>query len=68
MGRRLNNEITASACRKALQRAREKFAGVLLDEVRNSLSDPNPDAVREELIDLGLYEFCRPLSERAGPT
>ena len=67
MSRRLGREIAAPACRKALQRAREKFAGVLLDEVRGSLSDPNPDAVRDELMELGLYECCRPVLERSDP-
>src|SRR5438445_285471 len=68
LGRQRGREITAPACRKALQRSREKFAEILLDELRASLPDPGPDAVREELMQLGLYEHCRPILERAGET
>jgi RNA polymerase sigma-70 factor (ECF subfamily) len=64
LGRQLGREITPPTYRKALQRARKKFAEALLDELRGSLSDPRPDAVREELVELGLYEYCRPLMER----
>lgn len=63
MSRRLGREITAAACRKALQRARERFTALLVDEVRGSLSDPSEEAVRDELIDLGLYEYCRPATD-----
>jgi RNA polymerase sigma-70 factor (ECF subfamily) len=64
LSEQLGREITAPTCRKALQRSRERFAELLLDDLRASLPDPNPDAVRDELIELGLYEHCRPILER----
>jgi RNA polymerase sigma-70 factor (ECF subfamily) len=64
LGRQLQRDITPTAYRKALQRARVKFAELLLDELRGSLDDPRPEAVRDELVELGLYEHCRPVLER----
>lgn len=60
----LSRAINAPACRKALQRAREKFAELLLAELKGTLPDPNPEHLRQELIDLELYEYCRPLLDR----
>jgi RNA polymerase sigma-70 factor (ECF subfamily) len=67
LGRHLNKPINAPAVRKALQRAREKFADLLLDDLSASLRQPEPDALVQELIDLRLYEYCRPALERKQP-
>lgn len=64
LGQQLSRTINAPACRKALQRAREKFAELLLAELKGSLAAPNPEQLRQELIDLELYEYCRPLLDR----
>jgi RNA polymerase sigma-70 factor (ECF subfamily) len=63
MGDKLNREITPPAYRKALQRARVKFAEALMDELRGSLANPTSAAIRDELIELGLFEYCRPVIE-----
>lgn len=55
----LGRPLSATAVRQMLHRARDCFASLLLDEVRQSLADPSPDLVEEELIDLGLLEYCR---------
>lgn len=60
----LGKSISAPAARKALQRAREKFADLLLEDLRSSMQDSAPDALEQELIDLRLYEYCRPALER----
>jgi RNA polymerase sigma-70 factor (ECF subfamily) len=57
---RLGKTVTADWIRKWLHEGREKFAELLLEEVARSLRDPSPDAVEEELIDLSLYEYCKP--------
>ena len=49
-----------------LHRARERFADRLIEEVAHSLGDPTPERLVEELIDLGLYEHCRPAWQRRG--
>lgn len=56
---RLGKEVSADWVRKWLHTARERFADLLLREVAGSLRDPTPDSVEEELIDLGLYEYCK---------
>jgi RNA polymerase sigma-70 factor (ECF subfamily) len=53
------------AARQALHRAREKFADLLLDEVRQSLG-PEEDRLEEELADVGLLGYCRSALDRRG--
>lgn len=50
--------------RKALQRAREKFADLLLEDLSTSLLQPTQEELAQELIDLRLYEYCRPTLEK----
>jgi hypothetical protein len=45
--------------RKTLQRARAKYAELLVAEVARSMDDPTPDELEQELIDLELLPFCR---------
>lgn len=64
MSARLGRPLNAPAVRKALQRAREKFADLLLADLAASLQGAGADALEQELIDLRLYEYCRPALER----
>jgi hypothetical protein len=61
---KLGRKVTSGNFRQALQRARREFAEHLLQEVRDSLDDPTPDAVENELADLELLEHCRPFLKR----
>src|SRR5262245_13134974 len=56
---RLGKEVSADWVRKWLHAARDRFAQLLMHEVGASLRDPTPDSVEEELIDLGLFEYCK---------
>jgi RNA polymerase sigma-70 factor (ECF subfamily) len=56
--------ITAAGVRQLLHRARIRLAELLIDEVRRSLADPTTEQLQEELGDLGLLEYCRPVLER----
>lgn len=56
--------ISAGAVRVLLHRAREKFGDLLIDEVAHSLTAATPDAVEQELIDLDLWQYCKPALER----
>lgn len=56
---RLGKEVSADWVRKWLSAARDRFAEILLHEVAVSLRDPSPESVEEELIDLGLFEYCK---------
>jgi DNA-directed RNA polymerase specialized sigma24 family protein len=64
MSQQLGRPLNAPAVRKALQRAREKFADLLLADLAASLNKAEPDALERELIDLRLYEYCRPALDR----
>jgi RNA polymerase sigma-70 factor (ECF subfamily) len=52
--------MSPAAFRKQLSRARERFAALLIDEVRQTLHAPTAEAVEEELGELGLLEHVRP--------
>jgi RNA polymerase sigma-70 factor (ECF subfamily) len=60
LGAQLGRPLTPAAVRQTLHRAREKFAALLVDEVMHSLDEPTADKVEQELIELGLLEYCRP--------
>jgi RNA polymerase sigma-70 factor (ECF subfamily) len=64
----LGRPISAGGLRMALQRARDRFVQFLLAEVAASLKDPTEEHVEEELIDLGLREYCRPALKRSNRT
>lgn len=56
--------FSEAALRKILQRARDQFADLLLEEVARSLGTRALDAIEQELIDLGLSAHCRRALER----
>jgi len=56
--------VTAAAARQMLHRAREKYADLLVEEIAGTVGDPSGDHIQEELIELGLYEYCRAALER----
>jgi len=58
---RLGRAVNAAWVRQTLHRAREKFAEALVDEVLQTLENPTVSELEQELIDLGLMEYCRPL-------
>lgn len=64
LGAKLGKSFTVDGVRKALQRAREKFADQLLEEVARSLEDPSAEELEQELIDLGLLSYCRAALDR----
>jgi RNA polymerase sigma-70 factor (ECF subfamily) len=55
----LGRPMTPVAVRQLLHRARERFAILLVDEVTHSLAQPSVAQLQEELIELGLFEYCR---------
>jgi RNA polymerase sigma-70 factor (ECF subfamily) len=61
---RFRRRFTADGVRKLLQRAREKFAEFLLDEVVESLEEPTPAQLKQELHELGLWVYCQPALRR----
>jgi RNA polymerase sigma factor (sigma-70 family) len=62
----LGRPFTPAGVRQALHRAREKFADLLLEEVTHSLEDPTAEHLEQELVELGLLDYCRPALGRHG--
>lgn len=60
----LRKPMKAGAVRVLLHRAREKFGDLLIDEVANTLTNATPEAVEQELIDLDLWQYCKPALEK----
>jgi RNA polymerase sigma factor (sigma-70 family) len=62
----LSRPLTPACVRQILHRARERFADALLDEVMDSLDTPTQENLEQELIELGLLDYCRPALKRRG--
>jgi RNA polymerase sigma factor (sigma-70 family) len=52
--------FTAASVRQNLHRARQKFAAFLLLEVTESVGCPTSELLEQELVELGLLDYCRP--------
>jgi RNA polymerase sigma-70 factor (ECF subfamily) len=55
---RPDEPYTEVAIRKVLQRAREKFAELLLEETSQSIQTASLDDIEQELRDLGFWPYC----------
>jgi DNA-directed RNA polymerase specialized sigma24 family protein len=64
LSRRLSKPLSAAGVRQTLHRARDRFADMLLAEVLHTLQAPTTARLEEELVDLGLLEYCRPALDR----
>ena len=68
LAQQLGRAMTADGVRKALQRAHERFADLLLDEVEQTLEAPDAAALEDELRAIDLLRYCRTaLSRRSSP-
>ena len=56
-----DREISTGNVRVLLHRARERFAAILIHRVRDSLAGGDQQTLEQELIDLNLWQYCRPL-------
>ncbi len=66
LGKKLGKTLTAAGVRQTLHRAREEFAELVFDEVVHSLESPTVQQIEDELTELGLIDYCRPLLEKRG--
>jgi RNA polymerase sigma-70 factor (ECF subfamily) len=64
VGREIGKPVNAAWLRQNLHRAREKFAEALVNEVAQTLRDPGPAELEQELVDLGLIKHCRAYVEK----
>jgi RNA polymerase sigma-70 factor (ECF subfamily) len=51
--------LKPDAFRKQVSRARRQFAELLVAEVEQTLEEPTPEGVEEELVDVGLMDYVR---------
>jgi RNA polymerase sigma-70 factor (ECF subfamily) len=65
--RRLGRPFSPEGVRQTLRRARDRFAELLIDEVAQSLDQPTPEQVEQELAELRLLDYCRPILDRNPP-
>ena len=56
--------FTDAGLRKILQRARDRFTDLLVEEVVRSLRTNSLEVAEEELIDLGFHGYCKRALER----
>jgi hypothetical protein len=66
LSERLGRPVNAGWVRQNLYRAREMFVEALLGHVEHSLGTPSPERLEQELIELGLLEYCRSAMKRRG--
>jgi RNA polymerase sigma-70 factor (ECF subfamily) len=61
---RRGRTLSAVGVRQLLHRARERFAELLLDDIRQSLEGAPPERLAEELAELNLLKYCKDLLDR----
>jgi RNA polymerase sigma-70 factor (ECF subfamily) len=61
---RLGRPISSAGVRQLLHRARERFADLLLDDVRQSLEGASLERIAEELAELNLLKYCKDVLDR----
>jgi RNA polymerase sigma-70 factor (ECF subfamily) len=64
LSRKLGKPFKPGAFRQALARARALYVDLLVTEVAQSLKRPTPGQLEEELRELGLLDYCRPVLEQ----
>jgi RNA polymerase sigma factor (sigma-70 family) len=64
LAERLQRDMTPNNLRVMLHRARELFAGFLLQAVMDSLPETRRELIEEELIELQLLDYCRAALEQ----
>lgn len=64
LGQQLGRPFTAPGIRQLVHRARERFAELLLDDVRESMEHAPLERVQEELAELNLLKYCQPIIDR----
>ncbi len=55
----IGRPIRADAFRKQVSRARRMLARLIVREVEQTLDDPTPEHVKDELIELALWDYVR---------
>jgi RNA polymerase sigma-70 factor (ECF subfamily) len=62
----LGTAVSAEWVYKKLHQAREKFTDLIVEEVAQTLDEPTVQNLEQELLDLGLLDFCQAALQRRG--
>jgi hypothetical protein len=54
-----DRRLRAEAFRKQVSRARFMFAKLMVKEVSQTLDNPTPERIKEELMELAVWEYIR---------
>ena len=60
----MGTEVSAEWVYKRLHLARQKFADLLIEETALTLAEPSMEELEQELLDLGLLEYCHAALKR----
>jgi RNA polymerase sigma-70 factor (ECF subfamily) len=64
LSEQLGKPVNAAWVRQMLHRARDRFADLLLEETMHTLREPTVEQLEQELIDVGLLEYCKPALDK----
>ncbi len=64
LSEKLGKTVSPGWVRQTLLRSRGKFVAFIIEEVSHSLGNPSAEDIDEELMDLGLFDYCRPGRKR----
>ncbi len=64
LSEKLERPVTAGWFRQTLLRSRERFVEFIIEDVSLSLGSPSAEYVDEELMDLGLWDYCKSARNR----
>jgi len=59
LSQHLGKTVNSGWVRQTLLRSRGKFVALIIEEVSRTLGNPSSEEVDEELMDLGLWDYCR---------
>jgi DNA-directed RNA polymerase specialized sigma24 family protein len=68
LSEQVGRDLSATHLRQLLHRARERFAGLLINEAAESLDPDAAWTVEDELIELGLWEYCKDAANKTQST
>jgi RNA polymerase sigma-70 factor (ECF subfamily) len=64
LGKWLGKDVSRDWVRQTIHRARERFGELLLAEIADTISNPDADALADELADLELLQYCQAALEK----
>lgn len=64
LAQKLGRSFTPAGVRQLVHRGRERFAEILLEEIRATLDEASTERLMEELAELNLLKYCKEILDR----